>query len=64
MNRAPKTRSFWQYNKDNKMIFAVWGTCLLLGIASIGESLGMAIAFFGVGVLALIASLIDWYRKG
>lgn len=65
MKLAPKRRTFWKYNKDNWAIFVVWGYCIGLGIASLClGSLGFGAFFFGVGLLTLFASWIDWKRKG
>lgn len=62
--KAPKRRSFWQYNKDNKY-WVVWVVSAALGSASLFDtSLGMKIFFFAIGVVTVIAGLIDWKKLG
>lgn len=63
MKRAPKRRSFWEYNRDNGY-WVVWAVTIFFAIASFSESIGMASGFLGVGVVSVIAGLIDWRRLG
>lgn len=63
MKRAKKRRSFWEYNRDNGY-WVVWAVTVFLSIASFSDSAAMGLGFLSVGVVAVIAGLIDWKRLG
>lgn len=63
MKRAPKRRSFWEYNRDNGY-WVVWAITIFFSVASFSQSTAMSLGFLGVGIVTVIVGLIDWRRLG
>lgn len=58
-------RSFWQYNLKNWPVFIPFVMGIGGGFISLSDGVvGIAYFFFGVSLVCIIGSLIDWWRLG
>lgn len=66
MKRAPRRRSFWQYNQDNWMSLIIGPFTLTATIVTISAGAPVIVPIiFGASFAALvIGNYIDWIRLG